>query len=68
MAEIEISVAHHQCLDTCVANQATLEQELKAWSQNYNAAHCGTDWQFAALDSSHQAQAALPFNSNDMSH
>ena len=46
MAEIEIGVAQHQCLDRRIGDQATLERELEAWSQKRNAAHCGTDWQF----------------------
>jgi hypothetical protein len=50
MAEIEIGVAQHQCLDRRIGDQATLEGELEAWSQKRNAAHCGTDWQFTTED------------------
>ena len=50
MAEIEIGVAQHQCLDRRIGDQATLERELEAWSQKRNAAHCGTDWQFTTED------------------
>ena len=46
----EIGVAQHQCLNRRIGNQATLERELKAWSQKRNAAHCGTDWQFTTQD------------------
>jgi hypothetical protein len=50
MAEIEIGVAQHQCLDRRIANQPTLEKELKAWCRRRNAAQCGTDWQFTTRD------------------
>lgn len=50
MAEIEIGVAQHQCLDRRIGDQATLEKELLAWSQKRNEAHCGTDWQFTTED------------------
>ena len=50
MAEIEIGVAQHQCLDRRIGDQATLQSELEAWSQKLNAAHCRTDWQFTTED------------------
>ena len=50
MAEIEIGVAQHQCLDRRIGDQATLERELQAWGQKRNAAQCGTDWQFTTQD------------------
>jgi len=50
MAEIEIGVAQHQCLDRRIGDQATLQSELEAWSQKRTAAHCRTDWQFTTED------------------
>jgi DDE superfamily endonuclease len=50
MAEIEIGVAQHQCLNRRIAQPATLEKELQAWCQRRNAQQCGTDWQFTTKD------------------
>jgi hypothetical protein len=50
MAEIEIGVAQHQCLDRRLAEQHTLETELQAWCQRRNAQQRGTDWQFTTSD------------------
>lgn len=50
MAEMEIGVAQHQCLDRRIGDQATLNRELEAWSQKPNAAHFGTDWRFTTQD------------------
>lgn len=50
MAEIEIGVAQHQCLDRRIAGQETLDQELRAWAARRNAQQCGTDWRFTTAD------------------
>lgn len=50
MAEIDIGVEQHQCLDRRIGDQATLEKELNAWCRRRNQAQCGTDWQFTTED------------------
>jgi hypothetical protein len=50
MAEIEIGVAQHQCLDRRIAEQSALDHELQAWAKRRNAQQCGTDWQFTTQD------------------
>jgi hypothetical protein len=60
MAEIEIGVAQHQCLDRRIADQETLEAQLQAWAHRRNAQQCGTDWQFTTADARIKLQRLYP--------
>lgn len=46
MAEIEFSVMVGQCLKRRIPDQATLHQELAAYTAQRNAAHATIQWQF----------------------
>jgi hypothetical protein len=50
MAEIEIGVAQRQCLSRRMAGKDIVENELRQWSTDRNAAHATTDWQFTTAD------------------
>jgi hypothetical protein len=50
MAEIEIGVAQRQCLDRRIANQDTVEKELRHWARQRNQSNASTDWQFTTAE------------------
>ncbi len=50
IAEIEFSVLSRQCLDRRIADRATLEEEVAAWTAERNAAATPVRWQFTTAD------------------
>jgi len=50
MAEIEIGVAHRQCLDRRMAIQQEVEIELLTWARQRNEQDYGTDWHLTTKD------------------
>lgn len=46
MAEIELSVLQRQCLNRRIGEAATLQREVKAWTDRRNAAAAHIDWRF----------------------
>ena len=50
MAELELSVLSRQCLDRRIPDQATLEQEVKAWEAQRNASPAPVKWRFTTTD------------------
>jgi len=50
MAEIELSVLSRQCLDRRIADKATLDAEVSAWTEKRNAAGATVRWQFTTDD------------------
>ena len=50
MAELELSVLSRQCLDRRIPDQATLEQEVKAWEAQRNASSAPMNWRFTTAD------------------
>ena len=50
VAEVELSVLSRQCLDRRIADGATLERELLAWTAARNREACAVNWQFTTAD------------------
>ncbi|ARV58897.1 IS630 family transposase [Nostocales cyanobacterium HT-58-2] len=50
MAEIELSVFTHQCIDRRIRDQQTLKQEITAWEEERNNLGNCVDWQFPTAD------------------
>ena len=50
IAECELSVLARQCLDRRIPDQATLETQAAAWTQNRNTAQAKTNWHFTTED------------------
>jgi hypothetical protein len=50
IAECELSVLARQCLDRRIPDQASLETEVTAWTQNRNNARAKTNWHFTSED------------------
>jgi hypothetical protein len=50
MAEIELAMLAGQCLDRRLADQATLEREVAAWTAARNRAGRGVNWRFTTED------------------
>jgi hypothetical protein len=50
MAEIELGVLRHQCLDRRIPDFSTLTGEVAAWQSDRNAAQVRVDWQFTTAD------------------
>jgi hypothetical protein len=46
MAEIELHVLNHQCLNRHIPEQIKVENEVKAWEQTKNAKTATINWQF----------------------
>src|ERR1700721_1176426 len=46
LAESELSVLSHQCLDRRIADKQTLVEEVAAWENTRNKKHVKADWQF----------------------
>ena len=63
MAEIEIGVAQRQCLDRRIADQPTVEKELRKWSENRNLTNGTTDWQFTTADARIKLKRLYPSTS-----
>jgi hypothetical protein len=50
IAECELSVLARQCLDRRIPDQASLETQVAAWTQNRNNAQAKTTWHFTTED------------------
>lgn len=50
MAEIELSVLNHQCLDRRLPDQDTLKLEIAAWSEQRNQKSHSVNWRFTTAD------------------
>ena len=50
MAESELGVLSHQCLDRHIPNRKTLSKEIAAWVKDRNKHHAKADWQFTTED------------------
>ncbi len=50
MAEIELSALARQCLNRRLADQATLTQEVTAWTEERNAQVVKVHWRFTTAD------------------
>jgi hypothetical protein len=50
MAEIELSILSRQCLDRRIADTATLESEVAAWTEKRNASGATVVWRFTTAD------------------
>jgi hypothetical protein len=50
MAEIELAVLAEQCLDSRLADQATLQREVAAWQATRNTDGRGVNWRFTTED------------------
>jgi hypothetical protein len=50
MAETELSVLAHQCLDRRIPDQASLQRETLAWEQRRNTQLRTIDWRFTTED------------------
>jgi hypothetical protein len=46
MAESELAVLSHQCLDRCIANQQILAAEVAAWQKHRNLKYAVANWHF----------------------
>ena len=49
-AEIAINIMTRQCLDRRIESLETLQPELDAWQESYNADPTVINWQFTAKD------------------
>ena len=50
MAESELGVLAHQCLDRRIPDKLKLIEEVAAWQDNRNKYHARADWQFTTND------------------
>ena len=50
LAEMELSILTHQCLDRRIPDIDTLRQETQAWQTRRNDRQKGVDWQFTTPD------------------
>ncbi len=50
MAESELGVLAHQCLDRRIPDKPSLIAEIAAWQDNRNKHHAKADWQFSTAD------------------
>ena len=50
MAESELGVLAHQCLDRRIPDKPKLIEEVAAWQDNRNKNHAKADWQFTTAD------------------
>jgi hypothetical protein len=50
IAELELSVLAHQCLDRRIAERAALEREVIAWEAERNSLAGTIDWRFTTDD------------------
>ena len=50
MAESELGVLAHQCLDRRIPDKPSLIAEIAAWQDNRNKHHAKADWQFSTAN------------------
>ena len=64
MAETELSVLSRQCLNRCMADAATLTQEVAAWQGRRDRARTVIRWQFTAADAPIKLRSLYPKSVN----
>jgi hypothetical protein len=50
MAEIELSVLQHQCLDHRIPDEDRLKSQIAAWAHQRNAKQATIDWRFSVTE------------------
>jgi hypothetical protein len=60
MAEIELSVLQHQCLDRRIPDEATLTRAITAWEEQRNAEQATIDWRFSVTDARQKLKRLYP--------
>jgi hypothetical protein len=60
MAEIELSVLQHQCLDRRIPDEATLTREIAAWEHQRNTEQATIDWRFSVSDARNKLKRLYP--------
>jgi transposase len=60
MAEIEISVLSHQCLERRIPTVTILEKEIAAWKRDRNAGKATVKWQFTLADARTKLRGLYP--------
>lgn len=60
IAECELSVLRRQCLRRRIADQATLEREVRAWATDRNARQRGVEWHFTTDDARTKLKRLYP--------
>ena len=60
MAEIELRVLQHQCLDRRMPDEATLTREIAAWERQRNAEPATIDWRFSVTDARKKLKRLYP--------
>jgi hypothetical protein len=60
MAESELGVLAHQCLDRRIPDKPKLIEEVAAWQDNRNKNHAKADWQFTTADARTKLKRLYP--------
>jgi len=60
MAEIELSILQHQCLDRRIPDEAMLKREIAAWEHQRNTEQASIDWRFSVSDARHKLERLYP--------
>jgi hypothetical protein len=60
MAEIELSVLQHQCLDRRIPDADTLQREIAVWEHQRNAEQATIDWRFSVTDARKKLKRLYP--------
>ena len=60
MAEIELSVLQHQCLDRRIPDEATLKRAIAAWAPQRNPEQATIDWRFSVSDARKKLKRLYP--------
>jgi hypothetical protein len=60
MAEIELSILQHQCLDRRIPDEATLTREIAAWEKQRNAEQATIDWRFSVTEARKKLKRLYP--------
>ena len=60
MAEIELSVLQHQCLDRRIPDAGTLKREITAWEHQRNGEQATISWRFSVTDARKKLKRLYP--------
>jgi len=60
MAEIEVSVLQHPCLDRRIPDEAPLTREIAAWEDQRNTEQATIDWRFSVSDARNKRNRLYP--------
>jgi hypothetical protein len=60
MAEIELSVLQHQCLDRRIPDAVTLTREIAAWEYQRNTEQATINWRFSVSDARNKLKRLYP--------